>query len=57
MRRREARHNLQRLLDRVRDRYGARAVLWGVCADPQGPLGVAADDEAAADNAATNTMT
>ena len=28
---------LQWLLDRVRDRYGARALLWGECADPRGP--------------------
>ena len=28
---------LQWMLDRVRDRYGARALLWGQCADPRGP--------------------
>ena len=25
------------MLDRVRDRYGARALLWGECGDPRGP--------------------
>ena len=30
-------HRLQALLDRVRERYGAPALLWGVCADPRGP--------------------
>ena len=30
-------HRLQSLLDRVRERYGAPALLWGVCADPRGP--------------------
>ena len=25
------------MLDRVRDRYGARALLWGACGDPRGP--------------------
>ena len=28
---------LQWMLDRVRDRYGARALLWGQCADQRGP--------------------
>ena len=28
---------LQWMLDRVRERYGARALLWGVCNDPRGP--------------------
>ena len=28
---------LQWMLDRVRDRYGARALLWGEWADPRGP--------------------
>ena len=28
---------LQWLLDRVRERYGAPALLWGTCADPSGP--------------------
>ena len=28
---------LQWMLDQVRDRYGARALLWGVCGDPSGP--------------------
>ena len=28
---------LQWMLDRVRDRYGARALLWGQCAAPRGP--------------------
>ena len=28
---------LQWMLDRVRDRYGARALLWGQCGDPRGP--------------------
>ena len=27
----------QWMLDRVRGRYGARALLWGVCGDPRGP--------------------
>ena len=27
---------LQWMLDRVRDRYGARALLWGECGDPRG---------------------
>ena len=25
------------MIDRVRARYGARALLWGVCGDPRGP--------------------
>ena len=28
---------LQWMVDRVRDRYGARALLWGECGDPRGP--------------------
>ena len=28
---------LQWTIDRVRARYGARALLWGVCGDPRGP--------------------
>ena len=28
---------LQWMLDRIRDRYGARALLWGRCGDPRGP--------------------
>ena len=30
-------HRLQWMLDQVRDRYGARALLWGMCGDPSGP--------------------
>ena len=30
-------HRLQWMVDRVRARYGARALLWGVCGDPRGP--------------------
>ena len=30
-------HRLQWMTDRVRARYGARALLWGVCGDPRGP--------------------
>ena len=28
---------LQWMIDRVRERYGARALLWGPCGDPRGP--------------------
>ena len=28
---------IQWMIDRVRDRYGAPALLWGECADPNGP--------------------
>ena len=28
---------LQRLLDAVRDHYAAPALVWGRCADPEGP--------------------
>ena len=28
---------LQWMIDRVRERYGARALLWGECGDPNGP--------------------
>ena len=30
-------HSVQCLLDRVRERYGAHALLWGGCGDPRGP--------------------
>ena len=29
-------HQLQWMLDRLRARYGARALLWGECSDPRG---------------------